>query len=85
MVLTFSDLNETQIYKMPYRDRYALFHEIEKNMSLKNLQLFTPNNYLHQLKTIIIGGQVIKISFFKLEIKNIFIWKIWLILKRVIE
>ena len=45
MVLTFSDLNETQTYKMPNRVRYALFHEIEKNMSLKNLELFTSNEH----------------------------------------
>ena len=43
MVLIFSHLNEAQIYKMPYRD--SPYHESEKDMSFKYLNLFKPNEH----------------------------------------
>ena len=43
MVLIYSDLNKTQIYKMPYRDRPH--HEIELLMSLNCLKVFRPNEH----------------------------------------
>ena len=40
VVLIFSDLNEAQFYKMPYRDSSS--HEIEKLVSSNNLNMFKP-------------------------------------------
>ena len=40
LVLIFSDLNGSQIYKTPYRD--SPHHKLGKNMSFKNLNLFKP-------------------------------------------
>ena len=42
MVLIFSDLNNTQIYEMPYRDSPQ--HEIEILMSFNFFKLFKPND-----------------------------------------
>ena len=43
MVLVFSDLNKTQIYKMPYRD--CPNHELEIVISFNYLNLFKPNGH----------------------------------------
>ena len=43
MILIFSDLNKTQIYKMPYRD--SPHQEIEILMSFNYLYLFKPNGH----------------------------------------
>ena len=43
MVLIFSDLNKTEIYKRPYRD--SLKQEIEILMSFDYLHLFRPNEH----------------------------------------
>ena len=41
MVLIISDLNEAQIYKMPYRDNHH--HEIENVVSFNHLNVSKPN------------------------------------------
>ena len=43
LVLIFSDLNKTQIYKMPYRE--GPHHEIEIAMSFNYLILVRPNEH----------------------------------------
>ena len=43
LVLIFSDLNKTQIYKMPYRE--GPHHEIEIAMSFNYLILVKPNEH----------------------------------------
>ena len=41
MLPLFTDLNKTQIYKMPYRD--SLHYEIEMLMNFDYLNVFRPN------------------------------------------
>ena len=43
LVLVFSDLNKTQVYKLPYR--ISLNDEIEIVMSFDYLKLFKPNEH----------------------------------------
>ena len=43
LLLFFSDLDEAQSYKMPYRE--SPHHEIEKFMGVKILSLFKPNEH----------------------------------------
>ena len=43
MVLFFIDINQTQIYKIPYRD--SSHDEIEKIMSFNYVNLFKPNEH----------------------------------------
>ena len=43
LVLIFTDLNKTQLYKMPYRD--SPHHEIEILTSFDYLHLFRPNEH----------------------------------------
>ena len=82
MVLFFSNLNETQIYKMPYRD--SLHHEIEKIMSSNYL-----NNCLNQMNTkeiIILENQTMRFFYSKVKIKNMFMWeKNYFVLKQLIN
>ena len=44
MILTYSELNEAQIYKMPDRD--SPNHEIEIFMSFNYLYLLKPNGHI---------------------------------------
>ena len=49
LVLIFSDLNETQLYKMPYRD--SPHHEVEIILSFNHLILFKPNEHTEDYHT----------------------------------
>ena len=70
MVLIFSDLNETQFYKMPYRESPP--HEIEILMSSNYLNLFTPNEHTEDYH---ITKPSDKNFFPNLKMKNLFIWE----------
>ena len=76
MVLTFTDLNKAQIYKIPYRD--SPHHEIEILMSFDYLQLFRPNEHIRDPNN--------ENFLFKIEDKKIFMWeKNYLVLKQLMK
>ena len=70
LVLIFSDINEAQFFKMPYRN--SPHHKIELFMS------FITWIFLNQMSTkklIILKNQTIKNLYSKFKIKNVFTWE----------
>ena len=81
MVLLFSDLNKTQIYKIPYRD--SPHHEIEILLSFDYLCLFKPYEHTEDCH---IRKPNNENFLFKIEDKKIFMWENnYLVLKQTMN
>ena len=65
LVLILKDLNEAQIYKMPYR--HSSNHEIEIVMGFKYLNVFKPNEHTEDYH---IGKPDDEIFLFEIETKK---------------
>ena len=70
MVLTFSDLNKSQIYKIPYRN--SPHDEIAILMSFDYLNLFRPTE---DIEGYLIRNHMMQIFYSKLKMKNLFTWE----------
>ena len=70
MLLIFSDLSKTQIYKTPYRD--SSHHEIEKFMIVKYLEFLKTNDHTENFH---IRKPNDETFLFEIEDKNIFNWE----------
>ena len=81
LVLIFSDINKTQIFKTP--NTKSLHREIEIIMSFKYLKLFNPNEHTEDYYN---RGPNDKFFPFEMEDrKNVYVKTKYLILKRVIR